>query len=101
MFSLRHYILIQLCFLGLSFYFLHFQNELQIWTDFQKQMLSSDISNWLYNGSKKNNADLGYFIGYEICKSYFENARNKKKALKSIIELKYYSSVFWQSALSL
>lgn len=65
------------------------QNELQIWTDFQKQMLSSDISNWLYNGSKKNNADLGYFIGYEICKSYFENARNKKKALKSIIELKY------------
>ena len=32
-------------------------------------------------------ADLGYYIGYEICKSYFNNASNKSKTIKDIIEL--------------
>lgn len=47
-------------------------------------------ANWLYNGSQKGeDADLGYFIGYEICKSYYRQAKNKKQAIKDIIELDY------------
>lgn len=53
-------------------------------------MTSSYLPNWLYNGtSKGEKADLGYFIGYEICKSYYNQAINKKQAIKEIIELKY------------
>jgi hypothetical protein len=58
--------------------------------EFKKEMLSNNFNNWLYNGSNaKNVADLGYFIGYAICKSYYENAKDKKKAIKEIIRLKY------------
>lgn len=57
---------------------------------FKEEMFSSYLPNWLYNGtSKGEKADLGYFIGYEICKSYYNQAINKKQAIKEIIELKY------------
>ena len=54
-------------------------------------MLGQETKNWLYNGNDapNGNADLGYFIGYEICKSYYNNSKNKKQALKEIIELEY------------
>lgn len=63
----------------------------ELWRQFQKEMLGQETKNWLYNGSDAPNgvADLGYFIGYEICRSYYENAKNKKKAIVEIIELKY------------
>ena len=55
--------------------------------------LRGEISfdNWLYNGeeSKKRPADLGYYIGYEICKAYYENSKDKPKALIEIIELNW------------
>lgn len=65
-------------------------NEKQLWIEFENEMLCQETKNWLYNGDNSPNgiADLGYFIGYKICKSYYENAKNKKKALKRIIELK-------------
>lgn len=49
-------------------------NEKQLWVDFEKEMLSPETRNWLYNGDNSPNgiADLGYFIGYKICKSYYE-----------------------------
>ena len=57
---------------------------------FKKEMFTSFYSNWLYNGSSaKTVADLGYFMGYTICKAYYNNAADKKKAVKDIIELKY------------
>ena len=56
-------------------------------------MLTSDNSNWLYNGSNaKTVADLGYFMGYSICKAYYNNTTDKKKAIKEIIELDYSDS---------
>lgn len=64
-------------------------NETQLWIDFQKEMLGQETKNWLYNGNNAPNgvADLGYFIGYKICKSYYDNSKNKKSALKRIIKL--------------
>ncbi|MDM1297689.1 Ig-like domain-containing protein [Empedobacter falsenii] len=65
----------------------HF-NELK--KQFKEEMFVDDFSNWLYNGGQKGEAaDLGYFIGYEICKSYYNQAKNKKQAIKDIIELNY------------
>ena len=66
-------------------------NKNILWTDFEKDMLGQETKNWLYNGDNapKGIADLGYFIGYEICKSYYDKSKNKKKALKKIVELNY------------
>jgi len=65
-------------------------NKNEIKELFKKEMFSSNYSNWLYNGGQKGeSADLGYYVGYEICKSYYENAKNKSQAIKDIIELNY------------
>lgn len=68
-------------------------HEQEIKKLFKKEMFSNNSSNWLYNGSKKaEGADLGYFVGYEICKLYYENAKDKSRAIKDIIELNYGNS---------
>ena len=66
-------------------------HEKQIWSAFKKEMNDQNYKNWLYNGNEAPGgvADLGYFIGYQICKSYYGNALNKKKAIRKIIGLKY------------
>ena len=33
--------------------------------------------------------DLGYFVGYALCKKYYEAAKDKKLAVKEMIELDY------------
>ena len=64
-------------------------HERLLWTNFQKEMFGQETKNWLYNGSNAPNgvADLGYFMGYRICKSFYENSKDKKEAIKKIIEL--------------
>ena len=65
----------------------HFDN---LKKKFKEEMFSSNFSNWLYNGLQKgDSADLGYYIGSKICKSYYDNAKNKSQAIKDIIELNY------------
>ena len=66
-------------------------HEKELWDLFTKEMYGQEIKNWLYNGNNapNGNADLGYYIGYEICKSYYRNSENKELALKEIIELDY------------
>ena len=66
-------------------------NEKELWELFQKDMNEQETKNWLYNGGQAPNgkADLGYFMGYTICKTYYNNSLNKTKALKEIIELDY------------
>ena len=66
------------------------EHEATLKDQFKKEMFTGFYSNWLYNGSSaKTVADLGYFMGYTICKTYYSNADDKKKAVKEIIELKY------------
>jgi hypothetical protein len=57
--------------------------------EFKQFMFSKYNNHWMYNGSAEPVADLGYFMGYAICKSYYNNAGNKKKAIRDIIELNY------------
>ena len=66
-------------------------NEGALWKKFQTEMYGQETKNWLYNGNDApgGNADLGYFMGYTICKAYYKNAKNKEQALKDIIELEY------------
>ncbi len=67
-------------------------HETELKEQFKKEMFDTTFTNWMYNGSTtKTVGDLGYFMGYTICKAYYKNAKNKKKAIKKIIELEYYN----------
>lgn len=64
----------------------------ELWKAFKPYILStaSEIrSQWFYNSTDYpiGQADLGYFIGYDVCKAYYQRAKNKKKAIKEIIDL--------------
>lgn len=49
-----------------------------------------DISAWLYNGvgTPEKPGDLGYWVGYRICKAYYDKAANKRAALRTLLDLK-------------
>jgi uncharacterized protein YjaZ len=67
------------------------KNEKEIWSVFKKDMFLKFDGNmgWLNSGKHKINgqevSDLGYFVGYQICKSYYKKSKNKQQALKEMI----------------
>ncbi|WP_295795699.1 Ig-like domain-containing protein [Mucilaginibacter sp.] len=65
------------------------EHEKELKQKFSIDMFSTATSLWLYNGSNSSHADLGYFIGYAICKAYYQQQSNKKQAIRNIIELDY------------
>ncbi|MCA0931732.1 DUF2268 domain-containing protein [Lutimonas saemankumensis] len=80
--------------------------EKQIWTEFQKDMYLNRYSNWIANyntASKDSYPDLGYWIGYEICKSYYENAEDKNQAIYDMLHIQDYKKFLadsrWESKL--
>jgi uncharacterized protein YjaZ len=50
-------------------------------------MWNAEAKDWLYNGNQSDPADLGYFMGYQICKAYMKQATDKPKAIAEILEL--------------
>lgn len=65
----------------------------QIWEDFKKEMFLNRSYNWIANGNQETPdkpADLGYYVGYEICKSYYDNATDKKQAIKDFFTIADY-----------
>jgi Predicted Zn-dependent protease (DUF2268) len=67
--------------------------EKQLWLEFKKEMNGMDVSNWLYQGDKAKGkpADMGYYIGYKITESYYNRAKDKKQAIKDILEIKDFN----------
>jgi hypothetical protein len=70
------------------------RREKQLWLEFKKEMNGSDASNWLYQGDKAKDkpADLGYYVGYKIAESYYNKAKDKKQAIKDILEIKDFNA---------
>ncbi|MHA4842589.1 gliding motility protein GldB-related protein [Flavitalea antarctica] len=66
-------------------------NETSLKLRFRNEMWRRSISNWLYNGEKSDHPDLGYFMGYTICRAFYNRATDKKQAIKDIIELDFSS----------
>ena len=67
------------------------QHDKKIKDAFVKEMFTKFEIRWFW--SNTNNqfkvGDLGYYVGYAICKSYYEKAKDKKLAIKEMIELDY------------
>lgn len=67
--------------------------------EFVQIMYKNDFQDWLYGTSGKDDRpnDLGYWIGYEIVKAYFEKADNKKLAVNHILNIEDYDRFLRES----
>ena len=76
------------------------KHEKEIWAKFKEDMYGKKVDNWLYQGTRAAKgvpADLGYFVGYKICESYFEKATDKSQALRDIMWIKNYKRFYKKS----
>jgi uncharacterized protein YjaZ len=74
--------------------------EKKIWDRFKVDIYYDRYSNWIGNGDQEtidNPADQGYWVGYQICKSYYENAKNKIKAIDEMLHIQDYKAFFIES----
>lgn len=74
--------------------------EEKIWESFEKEMYLDKAENWIANADQETAekpADLGYWVGYEICKSYYENAKDKHKAIYVMLHIQDYKKFFEDS----
>ncbi|MBC3788825.1 hypothetical protein [Spirosoma utsteinense] len=68
------------------------KHEQTIWIQYQKEMNQKfDYDKgWLYAEKTiddKRMKDLGYFVGYQICKSFYNKVKDKKQALNYMLGL--------------
>lgn len=76
--------------------------EKQIWADFKKEMHLDRARNWIANGGQETAdkpADLGYWVGYFVCKAYYDQASDKKKAVYEMLNIKDYRAFLAKSGL--
>ncbi|MEM8901340.1 MAG: DUF2268 domain-containing putative Zn-dependent protease [Bacteroidota bacterium] len=74
--------------------------EEEIWEEFKLDMNNSSYGDWLYSGSPEANgrpADLGYYVGYKMVEHYYENATDKKAAIKEYLETSDFAAFLEKS----
>ncbi|WP_230482592.1 DUF2268 domain-containing protein [Sphingomonas sp. Leaf21] len=66
-------------------------HEAAIKARFVTEMGNDHYDNWLWNSAANpfGVSDLGYFVGYRIAQRYYDAARDKKAAIRTLIELPY------------
>jgi hypothetical protein len=78
-------------------------HEKEIWADFSKEMEGSSWKNWIANADQETAekpADLGYFVGYKICQSYYQEMADKKQAVHDILNITNYPAFLAKSRYS-
>lgn len=72
------------------------ENANRIRDVFEKEMFyTNNLNKWL-DGNAQNQfgmRDLGYYVGYQICENYYNQAKNKMEAIKTMVELDYSNEV--------
>lgn len=74
--------------------------EKQIWNKFSKDMYYNRYGNWIANSQEAtpdNLPDQGYWIGYQICKSYYEQSTDKKQAIYDMLHIQDYKAFLVKS----
>jgi hypothetical protein len=63
----------------------------QVWSRFAREMSRDSIADWIGNNTTTATAewpaDLGYYVGYEISKAYYDGQKDKKQAIQDLILL--------------
>jgi hypothetical protein len=65
--------------------------EKKIWAAFTKEMYLNRSFNWMGNAEQERPdypADQGYWVGYQICKAYYQQAENKQQAIYDMLHFK-------------
>jgi len=67
------------------------QNAELVRTAFAQQVGAPHWNDWLYNDFSNDFGvrDLGYYVGYAMCESYYDQAADKQAAIARMIELDY------------
>ena len=75
------------------------RNEAALWRDFQAEMGGTDLSKWMYNGFriKDRPGDLGYYMGYKISRAYYRNSKDKRQAIRDLLNIKDFQEFFRRS----
>ncbi|MCA1557925.1 MAG: DUF2268 domain-containing protein [Acidobacteria bacterium] len=66
------------------------RHEADLWREFQAEINGTDLSKWMYNGFKIKDrpGDLGYYMGYKISKAYYQNAKEKRQAIRDVLNIR-------------
>ncbi|HUA13809.1 MAG TPA: DUF2268 domain-containing putative Zn-dependent protease [Verrucomicrobiae bacterium] len=78
-------------------------HEQELWKKFQEDAKKNDLKPWLYNAGDANRVgppDLGYYMGYKICQSFYEISTDKDAALRTIIAMKEPTGIIETSGYS-
>jgi len=74
--------------------------EKRIWADFEKEMYLKRAHNWIANSGQETAdkpADLGYWVGYQICKAYYDKSPDKDKAIHDMLNIQNYREFYEES----
>jgi uncharacterized protein YjaZ len=71
--------------------------EAELWQEFRQKMHGKDYSGWLYSDAKDRPHDLGYWMGYQITKAYYDRAADKQKAIREILEVRDFDAFLEKS----
>ena len=75
------------------------RHEAELWRDFRAEMNGTDLSKWMYNGFriKDRPGDLGYYVGYKIARAYYRNAKDKRQAIRDVLNIRDFTEFFERS----
>ncbi len=76
-------------------------NENSLWKEFKPGLDSAMDMKWfrdIPDKEKNRPGSLAYFIGFRICEAYLKSHKNKKLALKELIEMEKPKNIFLRSS---
>lgn len=67
----------------------------ELWEEFQSRMYKTDWTNWLYySKDKSREKDMGYWMGYQICKAFYDRMTDKQKAVSDMLNIEDFKKFF-------
>lgn len=75
------------------------RHEEALWQRFKGEMHTQNYSNWLGEGTnaKDRPADLGYFVGHQICAAYFARQNGHAQAMRDMLQIRDFDEFLEQS----
>lgn len=69
-------------------------HEKELWARFRQEMLGSKTGEWLWStpSDPEQPRDVGYAIGARIAEAYYENAKDKRRAVREILGVTDYEA---------
>jgi hypothetical protein len=71
--------------------------EKELWLEFKERMNGKDYRGWLYSSVEGRPNDLGYWMGYKITKAYYDQAPDKRAAIREIFHIRDFNDFLYQS----